>query len=183
MSIFQRSLLLVLTFAGTCSTCLAQEAAPTFTVLITAKQSTVQSGSELSVSALLTNISGHPIVVLMDGGRAAELEGYLIEVRDSQGRIQRTSRYYWSIGRIGGSKLRAPKGSDQDYSDNQYEALRPGSFGYINPYPGKTNESWFDVNKLYAPLAPGKYTIQVQRTDEESKTVVKSNVITVTIIK
>jgi hypothetical protein len=85
------------------------------------------------------------------------------------------------MGRMG--RAVAPKGSEQDYSDGRYEGSGEGSGGRVNPQPGEAKESWFDLNKLYAPLAPGKYTIQVQRTDEESKTVVKSNVITVTVTK
>ena len=37
-----------------------------------------------------------------------------------------------------------------------------------------------DLNKLY-DLQPGKYTIQVERLDEDGKTVVKSNTITVNV--
>jgi hypothetical protein len=181
MLIFLRSLLLAVVLAGTFFACAAQETAPTFTILITTKPGTFKSGSELRVNVLLTNISDHPIELYVDKRGAAELEGYLIEVRDIQGRLQRTSRYYWSLGRRGGSRLRVPKGSEHDYSDGEEEGLAPGSFGYVNPYPGKTNDAWFDVSKVYGPLPPGKYTIQVQRTDEESKVVVKSNMITVNI--
>jgi len=183
MAFSERPLVLALALAGVCLICAAQEAAPTFSLLISTKQSAVQIGSELKVNIVLTNITDHPIWVGVEKTREAELEGYAIEVRDERGRLQRTSHYYWSLGRIGRSKLRVPKGSEQDYSDNHYDGLRPGSFANLNPDPGKTNEAWFDVSTLYAPLAPGRYTIQVQRTDEESKTEVKSNIITVNITK
>lgn len=183
MPIVQRSVLGAMALAGAVLACASPAAAPTFTILITAKQNSFQSGSELKVNVLLTNISDHPIELLVDKRGAAELEGYTIEVRDMAGHLQRTSRYYWSFWRMGGSKLRAPKGTEGDYSDNRHDGLVPGSLGYVNPQPGKTNEAWFDVNKLYAPLPPGRYTIQVQKVDEESKTTVVSNTITVSITK
>lgn len=130
---------------------------------------------------MLTNTSSHQIWIYVDKNRAAELEGYLIEVRDSQGQLQHTSHYYWSLAQDGAAK--APKGSEGDYSDNRREGPDSGSGGKVNPEPNGSNESRFDVNKLYAPLAPGKYTIQVQRTDEETKTEVKSNVITIDMYK
>ncbi len=76
---------------------------------------------------------------------------------------------------------RAPEGSERDYSDNRREVPGTFSFGYRNPGPGETDETSFDVNKLYAPLAPGKYTIQVERTDEETNLVVKSNILAVEV--
>jgi len=97
MPVFRRSLPLVLALGCIGLIRAAQEAAPTFTILITAKQDVAQSASELRVSVLLTNTSDHPINVYMDKRRAAELSGYLIDVRDSQGRIPRTSRYYRQI--------------------------------------------------------------------------------------
>jgi hypothetical protein len=183
MAVFHRWLLVAVAFVSMSLSCAAQETAARFTILISTAQGTAQAGSEIRVNVLLTNTSDHPIWVYVEKGAAAELEGYSIEVRDSQGRLQRTSRYYWSIGRRGGSTMRVPAGSEQDYSDNHYAASGEGSGGYVNPHPGETKQAWFDVNKLYAPLAPGKYTVQVQRTDEERKAVVKSNVITLTVTK
>ena len=185
MSVFYRSMRFALALAGICLTCSAQEAKAAFTIVIAAKQATVQAGSEIRVSALLTNVSDHVIWVYVDKGRAAELESYLVEVRDSQGRIQRTSRYYWSLGRLGSGRAPAwvPDGSAQDYSDGRYEGSDEGGGGNVNLLPGETNEAFVDVNKLYAPLQPGTYSIQVQRIDKESKIAVKSNVLTLTVTK
>jgi hypothetical protein len=161
--------------------CAAQESTPRFTITIGTKQSTAQSGSEIRVNVSLRNISDHPIWIYRDTGLSAEMEGYSVEVRDVEGRLQRTSRYYWSIGRFSGGKV--PPGSEQDYSDNQYDGPGFRSGGRVNPDPAETRESWFDVNKLYIPLLPGKYTVQVQRIDDETKTVVKSNILTLTVTK
>lgn len=181
MLVFHRCFLVALALTSMSLISTAQEPAATFTILISAKQSTAQTGSEIKVNVSLKNISDHPIWVYVDKGAAAEMEGYSVEVRDSQGRLQRTSRYYWSIGRFIRGKV--PKGSEHDYPDNQYDGPSVGGGGKVNPDPGETKASWFDVNKLYAPLKPGEYTVQVQRIDEETKTTVKSNVLTLTVTK
>jgi hypothetical protein len=174
-----------LALAAICLASRAQEATATFTVALAAKQTTVHAGSEIRLSALLTNVSNHVIWVDVDKYRAAELEGYLVEVRDGQGRIQRTSRYYWSLGQLGGGRVPpwVPSGTEQDYSGGPYEGSGEGSWLRINLQPGETNEALVDVGKLYAPLEPGKYSVQVQRVDKESKVAVKSNVVTLEVTK
>lgn len=47
--------------------------------------------------------------------------------------------------------------------------------------PGETQKDEIPVSKLYDLSKPGRYTIQIQRTDPETKLVVKSNSITVTV--
>jgi len=170
---------LALALTGIAFLCAAQPAEPTFKVVISSELATVRTGAELTVKVVLTNTSDHRITVLTDRGMATELSDYRIQVRDSQGRIQRTSRYYWSVGQSG--MARVPEGSERDYSDNRREG--PGAFDFWrpNPAPGETVETSFDVNKLYAKLPPGKYTIQVERIDEETKAVVKSNILNIDV--
>jgi hypothetical protein len=55
------------------------------------------------------------------------------------------------------------------------------SVATISVDPGKTFSDAMIANKFYDLSKPGKYKIQVQRTDPASKVVVKSNVITVTV--
>ena len=47
--------------------------------------------------------------------------------------------------------------------------------------PGATFEDHVDLTSIYDLSQPGKYTVQVQRTDAVSKTLVKSNTVTVTV--
>jgi hypothetical protein len=186
MPAFYRSLLLPMAIAGICCARPPQEAAPPFTITISAKQGVVQAGSEIAFTVSLKNVSDHQIAIYVENRRAAELEGYLIEVRDAEGRIQRTSHYYWSLGRFGGGMrppALVPRGSEQDYSDNRADGPDEGSGANAGLWPGRSNEARFDLNKLYAPLQPGKYTVQVQRIDPESKAAVKSNVVTLEVIK
>jgi hypothetical protein len=56
--------------------------------------------------------------------------------------------------------------------------------GKLVDVPVKTGKSFtypLNVNELYDLSHPGKYTIQVQRMDPDSKVLVKSNTITVTV--
>lgn len=47
--------------------------------------------------------------------------------------------------------------------------------------PGETMTDRVNVSKVYDLTQPGRYTIQFQRLDPETKTFVKSNEITVTL--
>ena len=55
-----------------------------------------------------------------------------------------------------------------------------GSGGYVRLLSHKSITDRLNLNKLYKLSRPGKYTIQVNRYDD-AKTLVKSNIIAVTL--
>jgi hypothetical protein len=47
--------------------------------------------------------------------------------------------------------------------------------------PGESMVDTLEINDLYDLRTPGKYTVQVERTDSARKNLVKSNLVTLTI--
>jgi hypothetical protein len=68
---------------------------------------------------------------------------------------------------------------DPDQISSPQDLKSSAYFGTLEA--GKTLKRQLNASKLYDMTAPGSYTIQVQRRDPETDTMVKSNTITVTI--
>lgn len=137
-------------------------AQPSFSITITAPQSTVKASSEVELEVVLKNISQRNINVSeMLGG--ADLN-YDIQVRDSQGKLAQETAF--------GLKLH---GKDPTYQGQH------GSIVARTLAPGSTHESKAYLNKMYS-LPPGAYAVQVSRRDPATNQVVNSNTITLTVI-
>ena len=140
----------------------AQGANPTFSLSITATQDVIKARSAITVKVVLTNISDHKIGFLWFRGDAGGDD--LLNVRDSQGNPVRPAPRTW-VGEDG----------------RHYARIRHHGAFYDYLEPGQAEKGELDVSKSYILTQPGKYMIQVQRTDDESKSVVKSNTVTVTV--
>jgi len=66
-----------------------------------------------------------------------------------------------------------------------YELTLSGvrSGGFIKLIPGKSSIDQVNVSKLYDLSRPGKYRIKLQRFDEQTKSLVMSDGITVTVTR
>jgi hypothetical protein len=137
------------------------KAKPAFSLNLSAAQSVVKSASPLAMNIVLTDVSNHNIAFpwLASGGG-----NYQIYVWDSHGNPAQPVPRTW-------------KGKD----GRNYARIRGGSMYLIYLNPGQSRKDELDVSESYILTHPGKYTIQVQRADDESKSVVKSNTVTVTI--
>jgi len=134
-----------------------------FTIVIGTGQSVFKAGSEIRLHITLTNTSAHDIVIWRANGDAqGEVAGYRVEVRDENGNGPPETKYQ-----------RVLRGEDED-------SLVWSPIG-MDLSPGKSSKDAMIVNKFYDLSKPGKYKIQVHWTDRTSKTVVKSNTITVTV--
>lgn len=124
----------------------------TISLAISPLQQVIKAGSDLSVPIYTINMSDHEI--LFDCGM------YSVKVYDSQGNL---------LPWIGGPETRRiqEKGIGRSCSIPAYATVA-GQLSH--------------VNKLYDLITPGKYTIQASKFDEESKTLVKSNIITMTVV-
>jgi hypothetical protein len=124
-----------------------------FAITISTPEPTIKAGSALLLEMFLTNGLDHPAVI--DNA----LTKYDVEVLDSHGKLAPLTTngqdLRKKIGWGGGPRFTVQPGDD----------LRGGVY----------------VDKLYDISRPGQYTIQVARTDEDSKVVVKSNTITVNV--
>jgi SHS2 domain-containing protein len=91
---------------------------------------------------------------------------YIIDVQDSKSAAAPKTKYHKSI-----------KG--ENTNETTVTILSNGLFPVQS---GKTIAEDILVNKLFDVSRPDKYAIQVQRADETTNIVVKSNTITLTVI-
>jgi hypothetical protein len=97
-----------------------------------------------------------------------------------------------TIGEVGGYGIDVVGKDGEDSPETRYQRTLRGESSagpedllvwsgiVVKLSPGKSDKNAMIVNKFYNLSRPGKYKIQVQRTDPTSKAVVKSNIITVT---
>ncbi len=145
----------------------AQDMKPTFSIKITAVEDAVKSGSEVAVKFILTNTSNHEISIpwiMRRGG------GIKLDVRDGQGKLVRGIKEYI-----------AEKNKGSGRSHPSRAVINAGSVAAVHLRPGQTTSEDLFVSDMYDLHQAGTYTIQVQRTDDESKTIVSSNTIAVTV--
>ena len=143
-----------------------QSAKPDISVTISAMQTVVKADSEVKVGIILTNISNHEVSLAKDNAQNLGEAHNKIEVRDEKGNLAPEAKY---VGILDG---KAP---------NDVIFMPLGSSAPHSLKPGETLKDAIIASKLFDLSKPGKYTIQVQRTDEATKTVVRSNTITLTV--
>ncbi len=165
MGTLGRLAVLALLIVVTATECLAQKSSgqQPFTLTIAVDQTTIKVGSQIRLRITLTNTSGQDLLIGRGNGdaRAAEA-GYRIEVLNEKGKNPPETKYQ-----------RVIKGEE----DGIFWSSPIG----ITLQSGKTYEDGMIVNDFYDLSQPGTYTIQVQRTDHQSKILVKSNKVTVTV--
>lgn len=76
--------------------------------------------------------------------------------------------------------LRAVRGKGTSDPVSKTSLVIVGGGGLHGVRPGESFDLTIDLTKLYV-LKPGKYTVQVERLDNESKELVKSNAVTLTV--
>ena len=143
---------------------LTQSERPPFSVTISSKEPVVKSGSIIWVDATVKNTSDEVISV----GSTAPVEfAYDIDVwTDKSARAPETK-----LGRRRNNRTTPEDETMVILSDSAESPLKPG----------KTLTDHVNVSKMYDLSQPGKYTIEFRRLDEETKTFVKSNKITLTV--
>jgi len=164
--------LILLLHTGTSSLIVLAQTTPKstktpFSVTISATQTVMKAGAEVRINVVLTNISDREIYINVSGG-PGELD-YTVSVLDRSGHEAPETKY-----------LRALRGEDASDPGETTTLVVARSFGLRDVKPGETFRSSIDLGKLY-DLQPGKYTIQLERIEEETHPVVKSNTITVTV--
>jgi hypothetical protein len=127
-----------------------------FTLTISTDEDTVRAGDKIPLTTDVTNRSDHDIVYDM---AYSKLD---IEVRDPQGNLAALTE--------GGREFRRQFGTAGSLYNRQY--IKPGD---TMPGGNVAIQAYYDMNR------PGDYTIQVSQSDDETKTWVKSNILTVTV--
>jgi hypothetical protein len=163
-----KKLLSIALFASTLTAMVVAQSAkpgpdmqPSISIEISAPEATVKVGAEVELNINLKNISHHEISgsEILGG---ADLN-YDIQVRNNDGALAP----YTPVGR----KL---YGKDPSYG---------GLHGSVRMYilaPGVSHKSNTFLNKIYV-LTPGNYSVQASGRDPDTKALVKSNVIKITV--
>jgi len=132
----------------------------------------VSSGGTVALGVVTKNISNHFTNERTAQDRRDLTRFYRTDVHDSQGGVPPETQF----GQASGNRGNAPP---------QWLGLNPPPPGRDdlegNYKPGQQRTQVISVNDLYDLSQPGQYTIQVRRWDDETKTWVKSNTITVTV--
>ena len=138
---------------------------PSISVTISTPSAVVKLGSELAIKMVITNKSDHEMLLGKPAGKPGQGEFLnLIEVRDEHGNAVGKTKYYRQI-------------RGEEFVDGGISV----SVSSFRVKPGESVEEEVLVNKLYNIDKAGKYTIQVQHDDPETKALVKSNTITVIV--
>jgi hypothetical protein len=151
-----------------CGTAVAQSTvAASISITIATDQNNVQTGSEIKVAILLKNVSHNEIGIakLLGGNRGDSF--CALKVRDHNGNVP--------------PKTELLREFEEHGTVNGQIALPMGSVFEQTVKPSESIKDWTVVSNIYDLTKPDRYRIQCQGFDEESKTVAKSNTITVTV--
>lgn len=156
------------------STTAAQTGSPAFSLSIVADPASSRSGATVELSIALTNKSQKEIFIPTDMSHAEST--FHIRITDPKGEEAGKTRYYRNIT---GDK------SGKDAAEPPLAPLQMrivlGSGGILHPLPGQTVSQRVILNEMFDLAQPGAYTVQVDKMDDISKTLVKSNVVTFSV--
>ena len=148
----------------------------TFSLALKPEQSVFNSGQPVKVVVTLTNGSDHAITIWRErpyriNGTTLDQGGfvYKFHVLDEKGSVPADPKF--------GKAFRGR--SDPAYLTE--ETPINGDGAWIPIQPGKTLTDTLNVSTFYDFKEPGKYRIYVERFDDESKSFVQSNEVTVTV--
>ena len=137
-----------------------------FSIGISTPTATVRAGSEVIVNIVLTNTSNRELNIDITKAQEPGEIDFALDVRDAKGNA--APHTTWGRRLQGdGSSLPPPMES----SSLEVPLKR-----------GKSTRSRIIVNRLYDVSQPGKYTIQVGRSDPYTAAIALSNTLTVTVI-
>lgn len=137
-----------------------------FVISIRTVHGTFKPGAEIMVGVSLVNMSDKDVLIGTCAPKA-DVDGLRIDVADAQGKTApETEILRW----LRGEPVTKP---------TELMVTTTPPCGAVPPK--RFINDGFILNRFYDLSNPGKYTIQVQRMDPDSKVLVKSNIITVTI--
>jgi hypothetical protein len=144
----------------------AQDTKPRFSITIGTPNSAVEAGSDVRLDITLTNLLERDILVGKVPRQGQAEITFAIDVRDSEGKEPVETEYGSKVH----GKSKGPFGLDVTVWTTRLK-------------PGEKLQDYSILSHVYDLSVPGTYTISAHRIDVESKTVVKSNVVTVDVTK
>jgi hypothetical protein len=145
-----------------------------FSLTITADEPKVKAGAPLWVDVTMKNESDHTLSVYLANSSDMDQGGWVYKVSawDDTGAMAPKTEF--------GKRVQDPETPEEKAESSN--SVMVGSGGYIPLPSGKTMKHRINITEIRDLERPGKYTIQVEEFDDETKTSVKSNKITVTVI-
>jgi len=141
---------------------------PAISVTLSSVSSELKLGSEVRLKIAVTNTSDHDLRLTRSSGKDQGEFLNRFEVHEDQGNSVVKTRYYRNI--------RGEKAENEELQEVFEEVVT------LSLKPGESLTEEVILNKLYILDKPGKYTIQVDHVDPETRVPVKSNTITVTLV-
>ncbi len=140
-----------------------------FSIAISTATPVIKVGSELRVAIKLTNTTDHTITSERTVSSQTAEFSYSIEVFDSSGKSPPETAYFLCYHFIGG--------------DATHVCARIASFIQFPLKPGESLDDEALITNLYDLHIPGKYLIQVSRSDFDNPNskAIKSNILAVTV--
>jgi len=168
----RRTLVTIFTLAFLCAagSVGAQSAKACFSLMISADEPTVSSGSEIWLTITMENKSDHDISVYRENTPDQGGFVYKVDVHEDKGTTVPETKF--------GRRIQGHD-TPEERAREPYVTLTSG--GEQTLAPGKKMTDRININRLYALSRPGKYIIQVRRFDPENKAFVMSNKIIVTV--
>ena len=134
---------------------------------------TVSTGDKVTLEVVTKNISNHYSNQRTTRDTRDLARFYRVDVQDSQGGVPPETE----LGQASGNRGDVPPpGRGPNLPPPGREDVLGKTYA-----PGEERTQIIVVNDLYDLSQPGHYTIQVRRWDDDTKTWVKSNTITVTV--
>jgi hypothetical protein len=161
-TMMKNSIRLLIAVALTHGAIAAQRAKqPSFSVTIGTAQEAVKPGSTVMVQILYKNTSDHAITLPRSPSPEQGEFLNVIEMRDQMNK----------------------RAAETDYGKCLRESGGEGDMTVVvfTLQPGETLKDGVLLNKMYDLSRPGKYTIQVLKTDPDNRTTAKSNKLTITV--
>jgi len=140
---------------------------PVISVNLDSTSKNVKLGDEIQLKIVVTNVSDHEVRLTRSSGKGQGEFFNRFKVFDGQGNEPARTKYYRSLW--------GERGDTEPQEEINIEIV--GSL----TKPGDSVTEQVDLNKLYKIEKPGIYKIQVEHEDPETKTLIKSNVVTVTV--
>jgi hypothetical protein len=168
MRISMGLLLLVMSMAAPC-TGSAQGTSPSFSVAISVLQGVVARGSAVKVTIILKNTSNQDIVIPRSNANDQGEFHNKITIRDEEGNL------------VADKATIAAHIDRKKDTQSELTSLTMETVINFTLKPGESLKDGIKLSEIYDISKPGKYSIEVERTDDTTNTVVKSNTITLTV--
>jgi len=140
---------------------------PVFSITVDPPAGPIKLGSPINFTVTVTNISDKEIYWESDRGKDTVYKAFAVLLMKGGHEVETTFFHRKITGR--------------QRTDDSQEVETGSSISLPHP-PGKMFVMTIDLERLYEIREPGVYTLDVSRFDEDSKTTVRSNFLTLKIV-